>query len=246
MIKRQLVDEALVISEFLKNEFHQKEFERELRMFQHLIMTPELTSEAENYLRRVLFVQLFRKSAGIWRELPNDTQWWEVEVEPQDVRRIRFFPRAEWRKVANGSFLLPNVVRSIRTGQFNGRIRQFINRVEDLSSRLSLIYNSSILLIGTHDRSPLTIIDGNHRMAASLLSSPLIPRNGLRYFCGLSSQMTQCCWYETNVRALWRYAKHRLRDSIYERDANVERLLPELALRDQGQRIAQEAIPEVE
>lgn len=182
--------------------------------------------------------------AVLVQSFPSDTQWWEVEVEPQDMQKIRFFPRAEWRKVANGSFLLPDVVHSIRTGQFNGKTRQFINRVENLSSRVSLVHNSSILLIGLHDRSPLTIIDGNHRMAASLLSYP-VPRDCLRYFCGLSPQMTQCCWYDTNPLALWRYAKHRLRDSIYDHDASVEKLLPEPAPRDQGQRITQEAIPEV-
>ncbi len=246
MITLHLVPEARVINEFLRNDFHQNKFERESRKCQHLIMAPEVTTDDENYLRRVLFFRWFRKSARIWRELPSDTQWWEVELEPQDVQKIRFFPRAEWRKVANGSFVLPEVVHSIRTGHFNAKTRQFINRVENLSSRFWLVRNSSILLIGLHDRSPLTIIDGNHRMAASLLASSPIPRDYLRYFCGLSPQMTQCCWYDTNLRALWRYARHRLRDSVYVRHADVERFLTELVPRDRGQRITQEATPEVE
>jgi hypothetical protein len=245
MIKLQLAQEALVISEFLKNQLHQEKFELEREMFQHLIRSPDLTSEAENRLRRAVFLRFSRSRAAIWRELPGDTQWWEVGIEPQDIGRIRFFPRAEWRKVANGSFRLPDVVHSIRTGQFNGKVRRFIYRVEELSSRLAPIYNSSILLIGTHEQTPLTIIDGNHRMAASLLSSP-VPQDCLRYFCGLSPQMTRCCWYDPNPRALWRYAKHRLRDCMYGPDAEVERLLSELALRGHEQRISQEPLPEVE
>lgn len=67
---------------------------------------------------------------------------------------------------------------------------------------------TTVLLIGMDDRSPLTIIDGNHRMAAASLS----PEEGVygcfRFVCGFSPRMTECCWYQTDLSTLWRYARN--------------------------------------
>src|SRR6266852_4169505 len=95
------VTEAEVISEFLKNEFYQEEFHRDREQFEHLVLDADISNEQENALRRAL---LFRRRGHMWRELPADTQWWQVQIEPDDLARIRVFPRAHWRKIANGNF----------------------------------------------------------------------------------------------------------------------------------------------
>ena len=61
----------------------------------------------------------------MWRELPKDTLWHEAEINQDDLKRIRVFPRAQWRRVANGSFLLKDIVKRIRTMPFGGRTRDF-------------------------------------------------------------------------------------------------------------------------
>ncbi len=93
----------------------------------------DVADEAGNALRRAL---LFRRRGHMWRELPRDTQWWEVEIEPQDLERVRVFPRAQWRKMADGSFLLKDIVRRIKTKPFRGRTRDFIAKVQALSYHL--------------------------------------------------------------------------------------------------------------
>ncbi len=217
------VTEAEVIAEFLKNEFYQEEFHHDRDQFEQLVLGADITDERANGLRRAL---LFRRRGHLWRELPVDTAWWEVEIEPEDLERIRVFPRAQWRKVANGSFLLRDIVKQIRDTSFRGRTRDFIAKVQAFSYRLrTSADDSAVLLIGVDDGQPVTVLEGNHRLTAALLASPEVLQKRFRVFCGLSQHMPECCWYQTNIANLWRYGRNRARNLFYDRDADVERLM---------------------
>jgi hypothetical protein len=81
-----------------------------------------------------------------------------------------------------------------------------------------------VLLIGLDESQPVTILDGNHRLVAAILTSPqTLPR--LRFFCGLSPRMTACCWYRTNVATLFRYGTNRLTHVVHDPEADLARLL---------------------
>jgi hypothetical protein len=80
-----------------------------------------------------------------------------------------------------------------------------------------------VLLIGVDEASPLTILDGNHRVAASLLGPSLNAMQTLRYICGLSPDMTHCCWYSTNVNTLLRYFKNLVRYFSYDPETDIGR-----------------------
>jgi hypothetical protein len=228
MKRLRRVTEAEVIAEFLKNEFYQEEFHQDREQFEHLVLGAQVTDEAGNALRRAL---LFRRRGHMWRELPSDTQWWEVQIEPQDLERVRVFPRAQWRRVANGSFLLKDIVKRIRTKPFRGKTRDFIAKVQALSYYLrNHADDSAVLLIGVDDQNPVTVLEGNHRLTAALLASPDVLQGRFRIFCGFSPRMSESCWYQTNLPNLWRYARNRARNLFYDRDADVERLMkPEAA-----------------
>jgi len=223
MKRLRRVTEAEVIAEFLKNEFYQEEFHHDRERFEELVLRADLADERGNALRRAL---LFRRRGHMWRELPAETQWWEVQIEPEDLERVRVFPRAQWRKVANGSFLLKDIARRIRTKPFHGRTRDFIAKVQALSYRLRTHQDdSAVLLIGIDGEQPVTILEGNHRLTAAVLASPEALQNRFRVFCGFSPCMSQSCWYQTNVPNLWRYVRNRARNLFYDRDADVERVL---------------------
>jgi len=225
MKKLRRVSEAEVIASFLKNEFYQREFHHDRGQFERLVLEPDYSSERENAVRRAL---LFRRRGHMWRELPRDTQWWQVQIEPRDLELIRVFPRANWRRVARGNFQLSYIVETIRNGRFHGATREFITVIQSLSYRLRLEFdNSSVLLIGVDENKPMTILEGNHRLTAALLASPAILQNRFRVLAGFSSHMTKSCWYETNLPNLWRYGLNRLRN-IHDRDADLSRLLPGL------------------
>ena len=223
MKKIRRVTESDAIAEFLKNEFYRDEFHRDRGDFEHVVMHADIASESENALRRAL---LFRRRGHMWRELPADTQWWEVSIEPGDLERLRVFPRAQWRRVASGSFLLEDIVERIRNKKFSGRTREFISKVQALSYRLRTDQaRSCVLLIGIDENSPFTILEGNHRLTAALLADETLVRNRFRVLCGFSANMSESCWYETNLANLWRYAKNRMRNLLYDKDADIERAL---------------------
>jgi len=225
MKKLRRITEAEVIAEFLKNEFYQEEFHRDRSNFEQLVLEADVTNETENALRRAL---LYRRRGHMLRELPADTQWWEVQIEASDLNLVRVFPRAQWRRVAGGSFLLRDIVERIRTVRFSGRTRDFISKVQALSYRIRLEKDaSSVMLIGVDEERPFTILEGNHRLTAALLAGQGVLEQRFRVLCGLSHNMAQSCWYETNLENLWRYAKNRMRNLFYDKDADISRVLNE-------------------
>lgn len=219
------VTEAEVIAEFLKNEFYQKEFDRDREQFEQIVLDPDVTDETQNALRRAL---LYRRRGHMWRELPTDTQWWEVEVEPQDISRIYVFPRAHWRKISNGSFLLSNIVERLRHMPASGSTGPVISKIQLIRYRLQReAVQSAVLLIGADAEKPLTILEGNHRLTAAMLISTHRVQTSFRILCGLSPRMVECCWYRTNLPNLWNYFKNRLHN-VVDKEADVDRILTEL------------------
>lgn len=222
MIVKRHVTEAEVISEFLRNEFYQTEYNRDRDEVENYVINPDLSDDAENAIRRAL---LFRRRGRMWRELPKDTQWYEVEIDEEDLNRIRVFPRAHWRKISNGSFLLSEIVKRIRSAAPSGRSHSAFSKIHSLRYRLLRDpIDSAVLLIGVDQTQPLTILEGNHRLAAAMLVSPHLVHKGFRVLCGLSPNMRQSCWYNTNLPNLWNYLKNRVRNVI-DREADVQRAL---------------------
>jgi O-antigen/teichoic acid export membrane protein len=219
--KIRRVPEAEVIAAFLRNEFYHRDFDRDRELFHDLVMTPDLTNDAENALRRAL---LFRRRATMWHELPADTQWWQVSLTRPDLERIYAFPRAHWRKLADGNFRLADMVERMRRMAFTGGSREFMQKILALSAYLKSQHDeSTILLITTDESQPMTLIEGNHRMTAAMLAGPEIAMSQFRYICGFSPEMERCCWYHTNFSNLSRYAVKRLRLLVHDEEEDIQR-----------------------
>jgi len=223
MARIRRVSKEEVIAEFLKNEFYEKQYDGYRDKLGHLVYQPNLTSDQENELRRAL---LDRRRGKLWRELPADTDWWQVELSPEDLGRIRVFPRSQWLRVAKGSFNLFEVVELLRGRITSGKSGGFISKIRALSQHLpKSVTPSSVLLIGIDQNGPLTIIEGNHRVAAAMLVSPDLALSRFRFFCGFSPRMTECCWYHTDISTLWRYGVNRLKYLRHDHDRMIERML---------------------
>jgi O-antigen/teichoic acid export membrane protein len=219
-VGRRLTEEE-VMAEFLRSEFHHPEFDEYRNQFDHLVRHPDLASTRENAVRQAL---LFLRRGPMWRELPADTTWFEIQLRPEDLDRIRFFPRAQWRRVAQGSFYLTDVVERIRMHLESPTHDTFFSKLRLLSASVEdNLVNPAVLLIGVNETGPLTILDGNHRMAAAMLggSAPVLDR--FRFICGFSPQMTRCCWYATNVNTLLRYFKNLVRYFTYDPESDIDR-----------------------
>jgi len=217
------LSEHEVIAEFLRSEFHHPEFEEYREDFEHLVNHPDLESHRENALSRAL---LFLRRGAMWRELPDDTQWFQVELNRKDLERIRFFPRAQWRRVAEGSFYLMDMIECLRVKWQQSPHDEFFQKLRRMSDPVREgSVNPTVLLIGVDERSPLTILDGNHRMAAAMLAQPPAALDSLQFICGFSPAMTRCCWYKTDVNTLSRYLTNLLRHIFYDPESDIGRFM---------------------
>ena len=205
-LRRVTEDEA--IAEFLKGEFYQREFDGYREQLSDIVNSPDLTNRADNRLRRAL---LYIRRGRLWQEIPMDTEWWEVELQTSDLRQLRVFPRDQWRRHSGRNSCLLETAKRIGN-KVSDPIDPFLQKLRSLRDALAQGSDSApcgtVLLIGTDDRGPLTIIEGNHRMTAATLVSADDAHRRFRFLCGFSPHMLDCCWYNTNLITLLRYARN--------------------------------------
>jgi hypothetical protein len=216
------VSEEEVIAEFLKSDFNSPAFHEYHEALRHLVMTPNLDDPVENDKRRAL---LFIRHLALWKELPEETEWFEVELKRTELRQVRVFPRAQWRKVAHGNFSITAVAE--RISRPSGVIDpSFRAKIDAIGQRLLSCGSDvgTVVLIGRSEKESITVLDGNHRLMAAILASPC-QVGRLRFFCGLSARMSECCWYNTNLVTLTRYAKNVLAHIVRDPEAELARLL---------------------
>jgi len=216
------VPEEEVIAEFLRNDFNSPAFYEYRNALRELVMIPDLSDPAENAKRRAL---LFIRHLALWKELPEDTRWFEVELRRSELRKVRVFPRAQWRKLAQGNYSITAVADRMRT-QSDDADAPFRGKIDAIRARLAGEDPEigAVVLIGVDAKEPVTVLDGNHRLMAAILSAPARVER-LRFLCGLSPRMSECCWYNTNLVTLTRYAKNVLAHMVRDPEAELARLL---------------------
>jgi O-antigen/teichoic acid export membrane protein len=216
------VSEDEVIAEFLKSDFHSPEFHLYQESLREVVCTPDLDNARDNARRRAL---LFIRHLALWKELPTGTKWYEMEIKEADLVQIRAFPRAHWRKLAKGNFSMTEVAEGMRSRKHLVDA-PFLTKMAAIGDQLLQDDPgfSAVILIGLNERGPLTVLDGNHRLVAATLVSPS-GLNKLRFLCGLSPRMKECCWYNTNLMTLFRYGRNKLARSIRNPGAKLMRFL---------------------
>jgi O-antigen/teichoic acid export membrane protein len=216
------VSEDEVIAEFLRSEFNNPAFSSYQDSLRGIVTKPNLDDPSENAKRRAL---LFIRHLALWKELPEGTQWYEVELKETDLSRIRVFPRAQWLNLARGNFSITEVAERMRIRQ-GIEESPFLSKIKGIGERLQHEddHLGAVLLIGLNETDPLTILDGNHRMVAAMLATPRRVER-LRFLCGLSPKMRECCWYNTNLVTLSRYGRNVLKHALRDPEAELARLL---------------------
>jgi O-antigen/teichoic acid export membrane protein len=220
LIRRISEDE--VIAEFLKSEFPRQEFRGYHQSLGEMVSKPNIDDADENAKRRAL---LFLRHRALWKEIPPDTEWYEVEVSPSNLGQIRVFPRAQWRKLGRNNFSITEIVQGMRIRQhtvdssFLAKIGSIQKKVRQEDCELG-----AVILIGLNESEPLTVLDGNHRLVSALLESPEKLQR-LRFMCGFSPRMSDCCWYNTNFMTLLRYGRNVLTHVVRDPESELARLL---------------------
>jgi O-antigen/teichoic acid export membrane protein len=209
-----------VIAEFLNSDLNHPDF-RELDKV-HGLVSESHRHHADAVAKR--HALLLAKRRSLWEELPSKTEWHEVKINEEGLDLIKMFPRSHWRKLARGNYSVVRVTESLRTNQ---RVldERFLSKMSALGEQLSRGDGKfgTVILLGVNEGGPLTVLDGNHRLVAALLSSPA-RLSKLRFMCGFSPQMTECCWYKTNPATLIRYGKHILARTVRDPRAELQRI----------------------
>jgi hypothetical protein len=215
------VSDAEVMGEYLKSEFNEQDFDSDRQECERLVVNPDFSNKTENEMRRAL---LFRRRQHVWRELPLDTQWWEVELEADDLHRLRLFARGKMARVAGGNLYLEDFAKHIRTRGFPRFLKEDVQKIRTLSQHLQDCPQPGfILLIAPDEYHALAILDGNHRIAAAVLvSSDLIFRH-FRFYYGCSPRMTECLWYRNTRANFARYLARRF-TNLFRRESTLEYL----------------------
>jgi O-antigen/teichoic acid export membrane protein len=216
------VSEDEVIAEFLKSDFQNPAFLDHQESMRDVVMNPNLDDADDNAKRRAL---LFIRHFALWNEIPIGTEWCEVEVNEADLGHIRIFPRAQWRKLARGNFSINEIVQAMRT-RGHAVDARFVAKIASIGDQLLQEDSGfgAVVLIGVNESESLRVLDGNHRLVAAMLASPSRLEK-LRFMCGLSPQMIDCCWYNTNLTTLFRYGRNALTHAIRDPEAELARLL---------------------
>ena len=209
-----------MIAEFLNSDLNHPDF-RDLDKAHGLKSEPNQHHADAIAKRHAL---LLAKRRSLWEELPSKTEWHEVKVNEDALDLIKIFPRSQWRKLARGDYSVVRVTESLRTGRHTLDDR-FLSKIAALGEQLSQGDGEfgTVILLGINEHGPLTVLDGNHRLVAALLSSPA-GLSKLRFMCGFSPRMTECCWYKTNPATLIRYGKHILARAVRDPRAELERI----------------------
>lgn len=199
------VSEDEVISEFLKSDFRDAEFRECPVQWREIIVRPNFADAKENQKRRAMHLL---RHLTLWNEIPKDTEWYEVEINEVALEQVRVFPRAQWRKLARGNFAITRIADDLRARRHK-LDADFISKIEALEEQLRQGNRGfgTVILLGHRKKKPVTVLDGNHRLVATMLTSAG-KLSGLRFMCGLSERMDRCCWYRTNFSTLCRYAKN--------------------------------------
>lgn len=235
MRKLNRITEAEVVAEFLKAEFYRPDYDRDRHKFETVVNSPNLANAAENTLRQAL---LFRRREHMWRELPEDIQWWETEFEPLELDAVNVFPRAQWRRISDGNFQALHVAQRIRRQLEAGRSSVLLAKIKMLCSRMQVEGpRSTVLMIGIDDYHPVTLLEGNHRFIASLLLPYQMVLRRLRLVCGFSQHMDKCCWYKTDVTNLLHYTKNRIKH-LWSKEADLARLVLQIGGRSDAADLA--------
>lgn len=216
------ISEDEVIAAFLHGEINNPAFHGYADVLHDIIVSPNCDNPLENAKRRAL---LFIRHSALWKELPRGTEWYDIQLQPENLSQIRVFPRAQWRRLAKGDYSITRIADRL--------VNQPIGEGDRFQAKLSALRErllgeepglGTVILIGLNENEPLTVLDGNHRLMAAILGPPGQLQK-LRVLCGLSPRMSSCCWYNTNLFTLFLYGRNIISHVANDPEAELARLL---------------------
>ena len=191
-----------VISVWLQAEVTSPRFGRQVQLGEtdrRIIERPDLNDPAENALRR----QLLRYRDDILITIPDDTEWWEIELASEDLAGLLAINYPAWEIYSGGTGRLLTVAATICDGvRCTAEDPKIADGLVAIRENVRGIYFAlsagrmvgALVLLGKAATGPFTVIEGNKRAAALCWRHCLdqIPCSGVPAFVGITAR--PCPW----------------------------------------------------
>jgi len=135
-----------------------------------IIDKPNLINEKENKLRAKILSDFrgYRKDDLLFKSFPKNMKWKRVELNKEDLQRVKYINYDYWTKLSGGSRLAVDAVKNIKKGV------EVSNESNEQFWKLAKYINNGgkfteIILI-CHNTEELVLLEGHVRLTSYLLA----------------------------------------------------------------------------
>ena len=154
-----------------------------------VIESPVLASEEQNDYRRRLLgeVRGLGHDRANFHGFPDDVTWERCLLTPNEVSRIEYCDYSYWLELSNGTRKPADGAARINQG-----VEQIMRQTTDNFRRAAAALRAGTtfreMILATHDRNRLVVIEGHLRLTAYMMEPHLIP-DELEVLLGSSERM---------------------------------------------------------
>lgn len=155
-----------------------------------ILEDPDFSNADENKTRLELLRHVRKPMVD---PLPNDTEWYIINFNKEDLSRTFIVPSADWLPLTNNTFHILEALKNVESNlDHAGRIREI--KVAIGNGNVS----KNLILVASNSESFFTVIEGNHRAVA--FAGKALENSELDFiveevFLGISPQMKSYIWH---------------------------------------------------
>jgi hypothetical protein len=172
-----------MVAHFLKTEMHSLRFEQDLLdllrragLDRRIIDEPDLQNPQENADRTRLLGDYrgYQRGEEVFKFVPGDTVWHRYALSRDELARVRYIDDDYWIELSGGSRLAIDAVPRIRAGiEIFRQSTQWALELAREVERGAVF--PELILVGTDEASPLTVLEGHVRLTAYCLALEHVP-----------------------------------------------------------------------
>jgi hypothetical protein len=141
-----------------------------------LVMTPDLSNEADNAARRRVMGDFrgYRQNRELFEDFPDEIAWHRALLEREEVAQVKYIDYSYWNEISGGSRLPADATRTIRAGReiYGQSTEGFLRAAHALETGARF---PELILVGASPESDLIVLEGHVRLTAYLLAPDFIP-----------------------------------------------------------------------
>ena len=166
------IAEAEMVAHFLRTELHSERFGAAIRrLLEHkqliptIIEQPDLTNPSENRHRADLLGEWrgYRRDGDVFKNLPDDVQWWRAFLSTADLERVKYLNDAYWIDFSGGSRLVRDAATRIVAGAMPDVAAGYRSLAQALEAGAQF---PELILLYNPKEDELVVLEGHVRVTA--------------------------------------------------------------------------------